>query len=196
MAPETNREAIVGAVGTAVLVAAMVGLFFYERAQFEAYEVSWTQREADDGTRSGTLEAGASESYTFTASEQRLAGVSAALTWSDDAGAPDTFELAIQGPNGTYQQTAEGDASPLEIEIPVKETPETTKMTARSLEGARQQVNASASWTNGTGEWSMTVTLVSAPGDQIAGQEAMEDGSQSYELTFAYDRWVAALMPA
>lgn len=185
-----NRDVLVGVAGAALLVAAMAGVFFYERAQFETYDVTWEQIEAGSETETGTLEEQASGSYTFTADADRLSSVVLTLSWTDETGDPDTFEVAVQGPNGTYSDTAEGDASPLEVEIPVQGEPGITTATGRSIADARDQLNTSAAWTNGTGGWSVTVTLTDAPGGQLPIEE---DGSQDYELSFAYERWEPTL---
>lgn len=190
-----DRETAIGAVGAAILIAAMAGVFFYERSQFDDHDVSWRQAEAGTASRSGSLEEGSSQSYTFTADADRLSTVRVSLAWSDDAGQPDTFEVAVQASSGTYTGGGEALSSPLEVSVPIHEAPETTTTTGRSIEEAQHRLNETATWTNGTGDWSVTVTLVSAPGQQIGGQETVSDGNQDYELTFTYERWEPSLAP-
>lgn len=195
MSPGLNRDTAVGVVGAVVLIAAMAGVFFYERAQFEEYDVAWEEIEAGSSSETDSLDEGASQSYTFTADADRLSRVTLTLSWSGDVGEADTFELVAEGPNGTHTGSVEGSASPLEVEIPIHEDPGVETATGRSLDDAREQLNTSASWTNGTGDWSVTVTLVDAPGQQVGGQEAMGDGSQDYELAFTFERWEPSLTP-
>lgn len=192
MASGLNRDTAIGMLGAAVLIAAMAGVFFYERSQFDTYDVDWSQQEAGSDSASGTLDEGGSNSHAFTADGERLSQVTVTLSWSDDAGQPDTLELIVQGPNGTYSDSAEGSSSPLEVEIPIRDEPGPSTTTARSLEDARDQLNETATWTNGTGEWSVTVALLDAPGDQTP---VGEDGSQEYDVSFTYDRWEPALQP-
>lgn len=197
MGLDWNRDTAVGLAGAAVLIAAMAGVFFYERAQFGTYAVAWEQTEAGSVLEGGTLEEQASQSYTFTADADRLSRIVLTLSWTDDVGDEDTFEVAYEGPNGTYADTMEATSSPLVIEVPIHEAPGTSTVTARGAEDARAQLNTSASWTNGTGDWTVTVTLVDAPGEQapIGGQETDPDGSQDYELAFTYERWEPSLTP-
>lgn len=192
-----NRDTAVGIVGAIVLVAAMAGVFFYERSQFSSYEVAWQAQEAGTASDDGSLDEGASQDHTFTADGEGLSTVRVTLTWTDDVGQPDTFEVTVQGPNGTYSDSDDGASSPLEVEVPIHEAPDTTTATGRSLEDARDQANASATWTDGTGDWTVTVTLVDAPGEQtpVGGQETDPDGSQEYELAFSYERWEPSLAP-
>lgn len=187
-----NRDVLIGIAGAAILIATMTGVFFYERARFTEYDVTWHQVQAGSETETGSLDAQTSESYTFTADADRLSSVTLTLSWTDDAGEPDTFEVALQGPNGTYSDTADGASPPLTVEVPIHGDPGIRTATGRSLEDARDQLNTSTSWTNGTGDWSVTVTLVDAPGGQLPTEE---DGSQDYELSFAYERWEPMLQP-
>lgn len=190
-----NRDTAVGIVGAIVLVAAMAGVFFYERSQFSTYEIDWQTQEAGTESDDGSLDEGSSEEHLFTADAEGLSTVRVTLTWTDDVGQPDTFEVTVQGPDGTTSEPVEGASSPLEVEVPIHEAPESTTATGRSLEDARDQANASASWTDGTGDWTVTVTLVDAPGEQtpIGGQETTADGSQDYDITFTYERWAPSL---
>lgn len=190
-----NRDTAVGVVGAMVLVAAMAGVFFYERSQFDTYQVDWSQQAAGGETQTGDLDEGNSQSHSLTVDAERLSTVSVALSWSDDVGEPDTLELVVQGPNGTYADSIEDSSSPLELAFDVHEQPDVSTATGRSLEDAREQVNASTSWTNGTGEWTATVTLVDAPGQQAAGQQMSADGSQEYEVALTYEQWAPSLTP-
>lgn len=192
MGSGTNRDTAVGMVGAVVLIAAMGGVFFYERGQFDTYEVSWETAEVLSEPASGTLDEGDAADHSFSTEEERLSTVTVSLSWSDDAGDPDTLELAVQGPEGEHADSAEDSSSPLEVEVPIQEAPDTSTATGRSIEDARDQLNDSASWTNGTGDWTVTVTLVEAPGGQLPTEE---DGSQDYEVTFTVERWEPSLAP-
>lgn len=178
-----------------MLVAAMSGVFFYERSQFSTYEVDWQSQQAGTTTEGGSLDEGASQDHTVTIDAERLSTVRVRLTWSDDVGEPDTFELAVNGPNGTYSGGDASASSPLEVEVPIHEDPGTTTASGRSLEDAHGQANATASWTDGTGAWTVTVTLANAPGEQapVADAETTEDGSQDYQVTVIYEQWTPSL---
>lgn len=188
-----DRDTAVGMVGAVVLIAAMSGVFFYERNQFDTYEVSWEVREAAAASQSGSLDEEGADSYAFVAEAQRISTVRASLSWTDEDGEPDTFAVTVEGPEGEHTETKEASSSPLEIDVPIAEAPGVETAAARTLEDAREQLNASASWTDGSGEWSVRVELVDAPGRQVGGQETMEDGSQDYQLDFVVERWEPVL---
>lgn len=55
-----DRDTATGVVGALVRLAAMAGVFFYERAQFSEHDVTWEQQTAVSEAASGTLEEGES----------------------------------------------------------------------------------------------------------------------------------------
>lgn len=181
-----DRDTATGIAGALVLIAAMGGVFFYERAQFDTYEVDWEMATVNETSATGELDEGGSAEHTFTVEAERLAEVRAEVAWQGDEGDPDTFEVAVAGPEEDLSAETSGDASPIEAAVPISEEPETDTATGRSLEDARAQLNASESWSDGSGEWTITVTLAEAPGTGLPGGE---DGSQAYEITVEADRW-------
>ncbi len=190
-----DRDTATGLLVAFVLVGAMAGVFLYERAQFHTYDVAWEAREHTMLTDAGTLDEGASNTHTFQATANRIASVEVEVTWEDDVGDPDTLEVSIDGPGDALQGDASGASSPLTVTIPVHDEPNTTTVAGRSPENARTQLNDTAAWTTGQGEWTVTVTLVSAPGETVAGQETEADGTQDYDVTLTVHRWTPTLQP-
>lgn len=187
------RDTTMGLLAAFVLVGAMGGVFLYERGQFDTYDVTWEAQEHSRQSDGGTLTEGRSATHTFEAGAFRMAEVVVEVEWEDDVGDPDTLEVSLNGPGDVLQGDASSASSPLPITVPVREEPNTTTVAARSLDMARTQLNDTAAWTTGQGGWTVTVTLASAPGDTVAGQETQADGNQAYDVTLTVHRWTPTL---
>lgn len=181
-----DRDTATGIAGALILIAAMGGVFFYERAQFETYNVSWETTTVNETSDAGELQEGESAEHTFTVETERLAEIRAEVSWEGDVGDPDTFAVSMDGPDENLTAEASGDSSPVEALVSIREEPETDTATGRSLEDARDQLNNSGTWDEGSGEWTVTVTLEAAPGGDLPNQN---DGSQAYEIAIEADRW-------
>lgn len=193
-----NRDTWTGILAAAALVAAMVGVFFYEQARFEdeqgqEYTIDWQMVEAEATSVDGTaLNAAGSRDHMFPVTANGVAHVRSELAWSDAVGANDEFKIELKGaPPGFTVDPKEGTTSPLSLEIPVNAEPTTTRVRGQTEEEAR--ANAGADLAAGQGNWTITVRLVSAPGGQLPTQT---DGSNAYTLTFSYDVWDPQLTAA
>lgn len=193
-----NRDALVGILGAAILVAAMAGVFLYERGQFQEYAVQWEMQEAGaSDPMSGNLDQGDSGPHSVTLSAEdlpegrALAQVRATVEWTDDVGDPDTFSVAVQGPGDLGTDPVDGDSSPVTAEAGVHAEPEMTTASGRTAEDAADQAAATLGAERGLGEWTVEVTLEDAPGDPggPGGVNSQPDGSNSYTLTVAWDVW-------
>lgn len=195
-ASRVDRDTVVGLVGAVVLIAAMAGVFFYERAQFDEYTVSWSTTEAASFEEAGSaLNAGASAEHAFTVDPDPVARVRVVIQWTDDVGNPDRFRVDVAGPDG-LEGSADGESGEFEVVVPVSEAPSTTTAPGRSAEDAEAQAALGASTDAGQGDWTVTVTLLSAPGQPVAGGvESQADGSNDYALTFVVEAWDATVEP-
>lgn len=188
-----NKDTVVGVTAAVILVAAMAGVFLYERAQFQEYAVSWERQSVQTEEFSQTLSEGDSATHAVEATTSGMARLRAELTWSDGVGQADTFTLAVEAPNGTSVDDS-GDSGTIELTPTVTPKPDLETASGRSLAEARQQVNASLSSTAGQGNWTVTVTLDDAPGTSgTGGVGSQEDGAQDYTLTVDVERWTARL---
>ncbi len=186
-----NRDTWTGIAGALILLAAMAGVFLYERGQFHEYEVSWSASEAGTMTETGTLAEGDTATFTLVVPEGAgiVANVRASLTWTDNDGEPDTFSLALAPPGESASESDTSQRGSIAISVPVNDQPATTTAAARSAEDAQEQT-AQAPTEEGIGPWEVTVTLVSAPGEMLpGGTEVQPDGSNGYTLTLTYDVW-------
>lgn len=186
-----NRDTWTGVLGAVVLVAAMAGVFLYERGQFQEYAVTWEATEAGSESASGAaLAEGTSRTHTFPVEADGLAQVRVRLAWTDDVAPADTFRLSVEGPDDLAGGPATGASSPQDLAVEVNPMPATSTATGRSLEEAEAQVRDGAGSTLGGGEWRVVVALVSAPGGALPTEA---DGTQGYALTFAWDVWEPTL---
>lgn len=109
-----DRDVTVGIVGAVVLVAAMVGIFFYERS------VAPLPGEADGDAPAANLTTASASGSTgvgdSTVETLQLAGGNATftLTWTPGDQSTDTMGLTVTPPGGT-PVTLESSTSPLEV---------------------------------------------------------------------------------
>jgi hypothetical protein len=185
-----DKDTAVGLTAAVILVAAMAGVFLYERAQFQEYQVTWEPSSVQDLEDSRTLAGGESETYSVTATTTGMARFRLELTWTDGNGEADTFAVDVESPGGTtIQETAA--SSPIEVSTDVNPEPNATTVSARSADEARQQANETVTSTAGQGNWTATVTLEDAPGTEGTGGVAgQEDGANEYDVAIAVDRWM------
>lgn len=194
-----NRDTLFGILTAAVLMAAMAGVFLYERAQFETYEVLWATEEAGStDPLSGNLNQGDAETHAVTLSaadlpqDRALAQIRATVTWSDDAGDPDTFSVTIDGPDGQNGGPTSSESGSASAQAGVITDLEATTAAARNAEDAAAAAAASLDSAQGLGEWVVTVELTDAPGepdDDNPLTDEQADGANGYTLTIAWDVW-------
>lgn len=192
-----DRDVLKGLAVGVLLIAAMTGLFFYERAQFGEYPVEWTPTAASTYEDGGTLAAQESATFTFDITDGNLLRVVALVAWSDDVGDPDSFTVQLTGPEGTGSATSpESDAGEVTASVTVNEAPDTDTAPGRDPGDAADQARAFHASSAGQGTWTVVVTLVSAPGQALpgAGAEVTPDGTNDFTLTVtaeAYEPTVA-----
>lgn len=186
----TRKDTVVGVAAAVILVAAMAGIFLYERAQFQEYPVTWEPAPVQSLGDGRTLSEGGSETYTLEATTTGMARLRAELTWTDGNGEADTFAVDVESPGGaTVQESAA--SSPIEVQVDVNPEPDVATAYGRNPDEARHQANASVTSTGGQGNWTVTVTLEDAPGTQgTGGVGGQEDGANDYSLEVAVDRWM------
>ena len=193
-----NKETLTGLLGAVVLVAAMIGVFFYERGQFHEYDVTWQQAPSETAQQAqgATLSTGEAADHTFTLQAPSLATVEVTVTWTDDGGDPDTFQVLVEGPDGR-SGNAQGSQGELVVEVPVAETPTATSAVGRNEEAAREMLLSQVATGQGQGTWTVTVTLEAAPGatTPVGGAETQADGANDYEVTLQPLVWDPVLEP-
>lgn len=145
-----HRDTVTGLVAAGVLVAAMVGVFFYERGV--AIREGIGQDAAGDAPSSlagpsviGTTAAGASTAKTIVVNQTGLTNLTFTLRWTATAGV-DTMRLAVAPSQATGVTTgkeseAESDGE-IVLTLPIG--------------------NAAADGALGVGPWEVTVDFVSA----------------------------------
>lgn len=113
-----NKDTVVGILGAVILVAAMVGIFYYEGTQAPSGVATGpttpgappggsANLTVSDGPRlasDGSQPAGATVTKNVTINQTGVRRVEFTLTWTDDAsqppGGPDTLKLTVTPPSG------------------------------------------------------------------------------------------------
>lgn len=192
-----DRRVLVGAVGV-VLLAALVAVLAFTGSEADegplAYGVEWPVEPGPATTRTGELEEGRNETYSFELDRPNVTEVRLELAWEDDVGEPDRFQLRAVPPNGTPVTNASRNGT-LNVTFELQPPPETATVEAENRSQARQRLDERATRA-GAGTWEVQVTLEEAPGRRPvpgADLETEPDGSNSYELTFAHQAFHAEL---
>ena len=109
-----DRDVVVGIVGAVVLVAAMVGIFFYERsvAPIPGGDAAPPASNATTATASGTTAVGDSTVETL-----QLAGgnVTFTLSWTPGQQSTDTMSFTVTAPDNSTRTADDSSTSPLEL---------------------------------------------------------------------------------
>ncbi|HET6405579.1 MAG TPA: hypothetical protein VFH78_13120 [Candidatus Thermoplasmatota archaeon] len=148
-----HRDTVIGIVGVVILVAAMVGVFTYERSQAGALpggaggEVGNFTLEAVTGTAA----VGETEQQIVTFNQTGLTNVTFTLTWTPGAQTSmNTLELVVTMPDGTPFEAAPENDGEITLTVPVN--------------------NTSSAGTAGVGDWQVSVRFVSAEVTTPVGQ--------------------------
>jgi hypothetical protein len=159
-----KRDLVIGIVGAAILVAAMVGVFRYEAARAgSAYDVEWTTTTLDGPVQAGETAEGQRSEVTLAISEANLTALTFVLTWTDDVGAGDEFQLTVVDPAGEVSQSARSTTGEIALTFEGLATaPPASRVVATSESDARAQLARQHTITTGTGTWSVIVELLNA----------------------------------
>lgn len=178
---------VVGIVGTVILVAAMVGVFKYEagRGGGQSWRVTWTEGAEDGPQAQGTTQAGGTTVEELNVSAANVTRITFTLRWTDDVGAPDTFNLTIGGPDG-QAYSAEGSNGEVSVTVEgLAPTPGEMRLLAATQAEAESRVARDATTRAADGVWGASVKLVTAPGllAPAGGVEVQPDGANAWTLT-------------
>lgn len=170
--PRVNRDTVVGIVGSSLLVAAMVVVFVYERANAEALD---DEGEGDltaaiaQSKLSGTVNVGSSDTKTDNITAVGPSNVTFTLTWTASQGS-DTLRFTVTPPSGSdlapMTSSAENDGSiSLRVTVPANHESQ--------------------------GLWSVKVDFTAATADPLPGgipppAGGMTDSSVSYSVAVAF----------
>lgn len=168
-----HRDTVIGIVGVVILVAAMVGVFTYERGQAgnlpDAGSGSTTNFTAP--AESGTVALGATEDVDISLNQTGMTNVTFTLTWTATNGV-DTLRLVVTPANDTgltsgFESDAEDDGE-ITLTVPVP--------------------NTNAAGTTGVGNWRVSVEFVSADPDLPAPDPVPPPpGTTDTEVDFTID---------
>lgn len=192
-----ERRTVILAAAGVLLVAALAGVLWVEAEEgpepVVAFPVDWETERSTPVTHEDELEEGGSETYEFRVEAANLTRIEARLVWEDDAGAPDRFRLNLTTPQGRTMSN-ESPNGTVALDADVSAVPGERTVNATGLAEARETAQRRHGTDAGQGTWTVTVTLVSAPGQRpVPGSqlEIEEDGSNSYQLGFSYETYAA-----
>lgn len=160
-----KKDLVIGLVGTAILVTAMVGVFRFEAAQAgTSFEVVFPTTTSDLAAVEGATDEGASSSEVVDVTRPNATTIEFVLTWTDDTAnsAPDEFNLTVVGPTGATR-SIQGATSPLTVRFEqLNSPPPEARVLGASEEDARARASIEFMTSAGMGAWNVTVLLVAA----------------------------------
>lgn len=146
-----NKDTVIGIVGAAVLVAAMFGVFQYEKALAASGPgpADWAPATLAGPGLTGTTDLGAVSEETLNLTQLNLTDVTFTLAWAAQSGS-DTLTLTVVPPEGVAGEalTVSGDTGTLTLSVPV----------------ANAKPTAGAPGTLGVGDWQVSIQFTSASG--------------------------------
>lgn len=195
---------VVGIVGGAVLLAGMIGVFIYEAQNAPAtsltFPVRWTVDDASQVQRNGQLDEGQERDLRFNLSRSNATSAQIRLTWEDDVGQPDRFNLTITNPATQQTETFSSTNGTISVTYPLNPVPEVANVTAEDASQARQRLAEEHTGRLGQAIWPATVTLVDAPGQRPVPQagsiETQPDGQNSFQISFSYEAYRGTVQEA
>jgi hypothetical protein len=164
-----NKDTVIGIVGSALLVAAMVVVFAYERANAQVATGEDLEPAIAQSSLSGSVAVGSSDTKTANITAVGPANVTFHLSWSANNGR-DTLRLTVTPPPGSGMQASTStpsDSGDITVTIPVP------------------------AGTENAGNWTVKVDFTAAAPDPLPGgipppAGGMTDASVSYEVAVAF----------
>lgn len=199
-----TKDTIIGVVGAVILVAALTGVFYYEGSSAEGagggsqWDVTWATETEEGPSADGSTDEDETTEETLAVSATNMTDATFTLTWTDDQGSPDTFNLTVTSPTGETR-SAEGDSEEISVTFEgVNEVPEEATVPGDSESEAREQAASQYTSKRGQGDWTVEIACVNA-GDTDpvgAGEPIEEDTGNSWELSSELTVYVAQLEQA
>ena len=196
-----DRQAKVGIAGAALLLVALILVLTVESQGVDdpvlSYPVTWPVSEAGATTQEGRLTEGESTTIGIDLPTFNVTTVEVVLTWSDDVGEPDAFNLTVVGPTGELTATAASDTGEARVRFDVAEPPSVSEVRGLSPANAGARLAAEETTAAAIGTWQVTIELSSAPGQRpvpgLPDLEVQPDGANPFQLLFRYNAYRAEL---
>jgi hypothetical protein len=175
-----NKDTVVGILGAVILVAAMVGIFYYEGTQSPStvavggtgpFAVTWKSDMTSLAAVTGQSPLGQGASKTVNVSAMNLTKAEFTLTWTNDPSpgpGPNHLTLAVKTPDGRTFNASSNTGTVTVSVTPINPVPSVNRTGGNAEADAQAALASAYTATNGTGTWTVTVTYDAAEG-QTAG---------------------------
>lgn len=188
----------IGLVGTAILLVAMLGVIRYEAIQGgNAWQVAFESSTSPGPGATGSTAEGASSVVGLDLDRPNVTSAEFVLTWADDVGAPDEFELIVTSPSGE-SRSARGSDGRLRVAFDrLAILPPGVRLLGDE-ESVRERLARDYASHEAVGRWNVTVRLLSA-GDQtapVSGAVLQADPGNAWTLAPALTSYRATVTRA
>lgn len=186
-------DLLIGLALVAALGGSLLGVVTYEDARLATFEVSWATTGIEYGTEPASATGAGEIELALEVDAANLTGGEVEVTVGGQAARLQPVaihvEIAVPGVNETFATDGELAAGPtssttLTVPVALRDAPDVATIEAPSPEAARAQLAAQHASTNGTGTWTIRVTLApTAPGP--LGAEAFTVDARASLATYA-----------
>lgn len=191
-----KRDLVIGIVGATILVAAMVGVFRYEASQVSgtAWDVAWRDANVAGTVVNGITQEGETTPVSMEVTHTNVTMATFTLTWVDDIGDPDEFELTVTSPTGEKKTAPSSTSGRIELAFTDLVTePSPMRIFANDRLEAEQRVAREHTSTAAMGEWIVEVRLVNAGGVTAGGITVIPDENNEWTLKPTFRTYAADL---
>lgn len=197
-----NKDTVIGIVGSVVLVAAMIGVFTYERNQANAgaFAVTWGTEDATGPTAEGSTALTETSQATVDVAQTNLTEVAFTVTWTPAQGT-DTLRVTLVPPDGSGLNASEpvqSDTGTILVSVTVPNPVPTVDRAAGANEAdATARLAQAHASTLGTGTWTVSVEFVSATGVvPVPGAPVGSDAEVAWSVASTLTHYAPTLTPA
>lgn len=201
-----NRDTIIGVIGAAILMGAMVGILYVQGASAPKdtmYSVTWETQAGGLDAITGRAEGGTASEENVSLDVANLTNVLFTLTWTDDdPSALDAFTLLVTTPGGqTFRSTAATSGSILVNVTPefLNSPPVPGQVAAKDQAEAEQKLAASNTRDAGRGAWTVKIQVeprTANPSTPVPLPGAGPDTGNDWSLKVDYTTYRPVLAPS
>ncbi|HEX2022546.1 MAG TPA: hypothetical protein VHH36_07520 [Candidatus Thermoplasmatota archaeon] len=197
-----KKDMVIGIVGTAILVTAMVGVFRFEAGQTgSSFDVAFPTTASFTTSETGRTTLDAPTPLQVDVNASNLTRVVWTLTWTDDeptSTGADTLVLKVTSPSGKTQEAQAANGTVTVVFEDLNPPPAPARLAGSDRAAAEARARDLYTTTGGAGAWNVTVTVASTGAQQVPnpGLPVPIDDGNDWTLGVEGQSYRAELTPA
>lgn len=195
-----KKDLVIGIVGTAILVTAMIGVFRFEASQAGgSFDVRFPTAQAETDAGEARTEAGTPTVVQVNLSAENLTRVEWVLTWTDDEptrSGEDTATLTVASPDGATRTVSAAAGEAVLVFEGLNPVPPDATLTGSDAEAAQARARDLYASRNGTGAWNVTIAIDVGQEVPTGGLPVPVDTGNQWTLVARLTTYRAELTPS